>query len=156
MRCVLHLANYRTVMDPNETSSPTAAEVITSYGLSEHAAAYTSPFRVTDHDDFIRQIDDIDDISLAEEVIEGNIFVRLFAESGVWPGTGNLAGIISSNLPEGEVAVLIENTIESPLKSDVRLTAITHTGATLETDLDDMVTNLQDSARVLLNSEPTA
>lgn len=122
-----------------------------SHGPSR--ASHTLPFPVIDQDDFIRQVDALpsgpDTIALSQETVDGRPMVRLWAESGRWPENVELADLISANLPESEIAVVVDTQIEDGAHSEISLVAIDNTGETMHSSFDDVVTDFQDSARML-------
>jgi len=116
-------------------------------------ASHTLPFPVEDLDEFIRQVDSlptgVDNISMSEETVEGRQMVRLYAESGNWPDEVDLPDLISSHLPQNEIAVVVSTNIDDAAHSDVSLVAIDNSGETMHSSFEDMVTDFQDSARTL-------
>lgn len=121
--------------------------------ISPSRVSHTMPFAVTDRDDFIRHIDEISPadtpIALSEEEVDGEPRVRLWAETGQWPEDLDLADVISPFLPEGEIAVVVDNQIHNGAKSEVNLVAIDNKGESMHADFDTLVADFEDGARTL-------
>ncbi len=109
--------------------------------------SHTLPFRVRDLESIMVEVDNLDDISLSEEIIEGETQVRLWAETGHWPEGLALEDLIAPHLPVDEVAVVVDTSIKSAACVDFSLMAIDSDGETTHSSLNDAADNLRVMAR---------
>lgn len=104
--------------------------------------SHSEPFRVTDREEFMRLVDEDPDLAISEEEVDGQMLVRLWAETGHWPETGALVDLISPNLEEGEVAILQTTTIQGRDRSSFEVIGINSQGDSVEhnsTEFADIV-----------------
>jgi hypothetical protein len=109
--------------------------------------SHTAPFRTRDLEGLMAEVDTMDDISLSEEVIEGETQVRLWAERGVWPEGVSLDNLIARHLPVDEVAVIINTHVRSAASTELELIAVDSDGETTHSNLDDVINDMRDTAR---------
>jgi hypothetical protein len=92
---------------------------------------------------FMTIVDGIDDIALSEEIVDGENKVRLWAETGRFPATLDVAELIAGNLSDDEIAIIVDADVRSAADVDFELTAVNAAGNTLTNTLDEVADSLK-------------